>query len=42
MSNAIILAGATHTSVGHATPMAMGIMIGIMLIIWIVGKLFSE
>ena len=29
-------------SVGHATPKAMGIMIGIMLIIWIVGKLFSK
>jgi len=38
----IVLAAATHSTTGHATPKAMAIMAGIMLLIWIVGKLFSR
>jgi hypothetical protein len=39
----IILAGVAHyAGSGHSTPMEIGIMLGIGLIIWIFGKLFSK
>jgi hypothetical protein len=39
---ALVFAGVPHYSAGKSTPGAIGIILCVMLIIWVVGKLFSK